>query len=79
VLVDANLNGGKGEDKGMTVVLNTAQQAAKPKRYTGNYRTGSKLNVQRAGCLAYVEILDLPPSEVLVLAAHPDKEEGRLA
>jgi hypothetical protein len=29
-----------------------------------------------AGDLAYVEIRDLAPSKVLVLAAHAEKEEG---
>ena len=32
--------------------------------------------MKRAGEFAYVEIRDLAPSEVLVLAVHPDKEEG---
>lgn len=80
VLVDAILSGAMGEARGgMTVILNTAQEAAKPKRYNGNYRTGSRLEVKRADGLAYVEISDLPPSEVLVLAAHAEKEEGYIS
>lgn len=77
VLVDGGLNGREGKGKGsMTVVLNTAQEAARPKRYSGAYRLGSKLPVKRAGNIAYVEIRDLLPCEVLVLAVHPEKEEG---
>lgn len=75
VLVDAGLSGLQGKGS-MTVVLNSAQEAAKPKRYSGANRTGSKLPVHMAGDLAYVEIRDLAPSEVLVLAAHAEKEEG---
>ncbi|HPT19141.1 MAG TPA: alpha-amylase family glycosyl hydrolase [Methanothrix sp.] len=66
----------RGEKGSLAVVLNTAQEAAKPKRYTGNYRTGSKVEVERAGDLDYVDISILPPSEVLVLAAYPLKEVG---
>lgn len=75
VLVDAGLSGPGGKGS-MTVVLNTAQEAAKPRRYSGAYRMGSKLPVKREGDVAYVEIRDLAPSEVLVLAVHPEKEEG---
>ncbi|MCX6674370.1 MAG: alpha-amylase family glycosyl hydrolase [Methanothrix sp.] len=75
VLVDAGLNGPEGRGS-MTVVLNSAEVAAKPKRYSGDYRMGSKLPVKRAGEFAYVAIRDLAPSEVLVLAVHPEKEEG---
>jgi glycosidase len=75
VLVDAGLNlpDGKGN---MTVVLNSVEEAAKPKRYSGAHRIGSKLSVKRAGEFAYVEVRDLAPSEVLVLAVHPEKGEG---
>jgi glycosidase len=65
-----------GVAKGL--VHNSAQEAAKPKRYSGAYRMGSKLPVKRAGGVAYVEIRDLAPSKVLVLAVHPEKEEGSI-
>jgi len=78
VLVDAGLakRSPDGEKASMTVVLNTAQEAARPRRYTGDTRIGSKLLVQRSGDSAYVEIRNLPPSEVLVLAAQPESEAG---
>jgi hypothetical protein len=42
VLVDAGLNQPEGKGN-MTVVLNSAEEAAKPKRYSGNNKKGSKL------------------------------------
>jgi len=75
VLVDAGLNGPEGQGS-MIVVLNSAEEAARPRRYSGAYQMGSKLPVQRAGEFAYVEIRDLPPSELLVPAVHLEKEEG---
>jgi len=73
VLVDGSLNAPGGS---MTVVLNSAQETVKPKRYSGAYRIGSKLPVKREGEAAYVQIRNLAPSEVLVLAVHPEKVEG---
>ena len=72
VLVDCDMNriDGKG---GLTVVFNSAQEAAKPKRYSGAYRKGSKQTVKGRDEMAYVEIRDLTPSQVLVLASHPEK------
>lgn len=75
VLVDAFLSRTDGKG-GLTVVFNSAQEAAKPRRYAGAYRKGSKQTVKRRGDMAYVEIRDLAPSQVLVLASHPEKEEG---
>jgi len=75
VLVDAGLSCPK-DRADMTLVFNSAQQVMKPKRYAGAYRTGSKLPVKKADGAAYVEVRDLAPSEVLVLAVHPEKEEG---
>jgi len=41
---------------------------------------GSKAEVQRTPeGIAYVVIKDLAPSEVLVFANHPEKEEGKVA
>lgn len=78
VLVDASLNPPPGSI--MSVVLNTAQEAAKPRRYAGTHPAGSKAEVQRTPeGMAYVEIKDLAPSEMLVLANHPEKEEGKVA
>ncbi len=77
VLVDASLN---PPGTFLSLVLNTAQEIAKPRRYAGTHPVGSKSEVQRAPeGIAYVEIKDLAPSEVLVLANHPEKEEGRVA
>ncbi len=68
VLVDATLN---PPGNSMTVVLNTAQ-AANPQGYAGVHPVRSSLPVKRtADGRAYVEIRNLPPSEVLVLTNHP--------
>ncbi len=75
VLVDAVLNriDGKG---GLNVVINSAQEAKRPGRYSGAYGKGSKQTVKKRDGVAYVEIRDLAPTQVLVLASHPEKEEG---
>ncbi len=75
VLVDCDLNRTDGKGA-LTVVFNSAQEAAKPKRYSGGYRKGSKQMVKRRDGMAYVEIRNLAPSQVLVLASHPEKEVG---
>ena len=75
VLVDAVLNRTNGMGS-MTVVLNSAQEAIRPRRYSGAYRKGSKLMVKERDGMAYVEIRDLAASQVLVLASHPEREEG---
>ena len=68
VSVDATLN---PPGSSMTVVLNTAQ-AANPQGYAGVHPVRSSLPVKRtADGRAYVEIRNLPPSEVLVLTNHP--------
>ena len=68
VLVDAGLNLEGGE---MTVIANTAQ-AAEPSTSDAAHPIGSRLTVKRLpGGTAFVEIRDLPPSEVLVLVNHP--------
>lgn len=65
VLIDANLN---PPGSAMQVVLNTAQ-AGNPEGYSGPHPVGTSILVKRtAQGVAYVEIRDLPPSEVLVLA-----------
>ena len=58
----------------MTVVLNSAQ-AGTPHGFAGGYPVGSTVPVQPADRnpdeRAFIEIRDLPPSEVLVLVNHP--------
>ena len=68
VLVDAGLNppGSK-----LTVVANTAETAAGSAGGVA-HPIGSRLPVKRlADGTAYVEIRNLPPSEVIVLVNHP--------
>jgi glycosidase len=68
VLVDANLNSQVGE---MTVIANTAETAAQS---AGGIEQpiGSRLPVRRlSDGTAFVEIRNLPPSEVMVLVNHP--------
>jgi len=67
VLVDAQLS---PPGTPMAVVLNTAG-------VSGSHPLGSTVTVRgTADGKAYVEIRDLPPSEVLLLANHPQPEEG---
>lgn len=74
VLVDATLSMGS-----MIVVLNTAQ-AADPDGYAGFYPVGAVLLVHTTpNGKAYVEIRDVPPSEVLVLTNRPGTGEGEVA
>ena len=62
VLVDAGLYAADA-----AVIANTAESAS-PGAYSGPYAAGSRLPVRRAGDgKAFVEIRDLPPSEILVL------------
>lgn len=69
VLVDASLNASGSSN--MTVILNTAQ-AANPQAYTGLHPVGSTVPVrQAADGKTYVEIRNLPASEVLVVSNHP--------
>lgn len=69
VTVDANLN---ETNSSMEVLLNTAQ-AADPHTYAGSCPMGTLVPVIRAhDGRAYVEIRDLPPSEVLVLTNRPE-------
>lgn len=69
VTVGAELN---EPNSSMDVILNTAQ-AANPQGYTGSHRIGTRVPVLRTkDGRAYVEIRDLPPSEVLVLTNRPD-------
>jgi hypothetical protein len=69
IIVDARLNS-NGTDT-MTVVLNTAQ-VADIHGYSGSHPVGSTIPVYRtAEGRAFVQIRDIPPAEVLVLANHP--------
>jgi len=70
VLVDASLN---PPGSGLTVIANTAQAVASSAGEIA-HPVGSRLPVQRLeDGIAFVEIRDLPPSEVLVLVNHaPD-------
>jgi hypothetical protein len=75
VLVDAMLN---PPGSSMTVILNTAQ-AASPHGFTGTQPVGSSLPVRRTpDGKAYVEIGDVPASEVLVLTNHLEPGEGAI-
>jgi glycosidase len=68
VLVDADLN---PAGSALTVVANTAETAAGA-GYAGSHRIGSRLAVQRrADGSAFVEVRDLPCSEVVVAVNHP--------
>jgi len=68
VLVDADLNPAGGE---MTVVVSTSA-AVVPANGSVPHLIGARLPVKRhEDGKAYVEIRDLPPSEVLVLVNHP--------
>jgi glycosidase len=64
VIVDRNLNSGEGCF--FEVIANTAQVAAGP-AYSGTHRVGERLPVSYEGDSAYVEIRDVPASEVIVL------------
>lgn len=76
VIVDAALN---PPGSSLTVVLNTAEAAA-PDGHDDPHAVGSELPVrQAAGGTAYLEIRDLPPSEVLVLSNYPEQVEGCLS
>ncbi len=75
ILVDASLN---PPGSAMTVVLNTAQ-AARKAPYSAPHAVGSRLVVKRSAAgIAFVEIRQLPPSEVLLLANHPQADGGGL-
>ena len=68
VLVDSSLNPLGGE---LTVIANTAQTAAGTAAGLA-HAIGSRVPVKRlADGTAFVEIRNLPPSEVLVLVNHP--------
>ncbi|MCU0637531.1 MAG: hypothetical protein MUE87_02775 [Methanothrix sp.] len=69
VLVDCDLNRTDGKG-GLTVVFNSAQEAARPKRYSGAYHRGSKQKVKKWYGMAHVGIMELSPSQVLVQASN---------
>jgi hypothetical protein len=77
VLVDADLNGASapGQPRGggspfFEVVASSAQTGAGAS-YTGRHVVGERLPVKLRGDTAYVEIRELPPSEVLLLVNRP--------
>lgn len=73
VLVDAGLN---PPGSTLEVVLNTAQSGS-PAGYDGPHPRGARVPVLRSTQgIAYVEIRNLTPSEVLVLARHATAETG---
>ncbi len=73
VLVDATLN---PPGASLQVVLNSAQ-AAHQGAYTGAHAVGSRLPVRyTSDGIAFVEVRQLPPSEVLVLANHARADGG---
>lgn len=68
VVVDADLN---PPGSGLTVIANTAE-TTKGSNIGVAHPVGSRIPVKRLGDgTAFVEIRDLPPSEVLVLVNHP--------
>lgn len=73
VIVDANLN---PPGSSMTVVLNSAESAnAQP--YSGTHAKGSRLVVQSAADGgAFVELREVQPSEIVVLANYPQATMG---
>jgi glycosidase len=74
VLVASELNAGAGGT--MTVIVNSAQ-AASPGGYAGSHPVGSTVQVNtKEDGKAYVEIRNLPASEILVLTNKPVKDGG---
>ena len=71
---DLNRTAGKGA---LTVAFNSTQEAKRPGRYAGAYGKGLKKKVNRRDGMAYMEIRDLAPSDVLVLASNLEKRWGR--
>lgn len=71
VVVDVDQN--SGSHPSMTVILNSAELAAKADgmTYTGTHAVGSKVDIKPREQKAYIEIRDVPPSEVLVLTNRP--------
>ena len=75
VLVDASLS---PPSSTMRVVANTAQ-AGDPEGFGGDYPVGTEVPVQRThDGKAYVELRNIPPSEVLVLVNYPESSGGAL-
>jgi glycosidase len=75
VLVDASLN---PPGSALTVILNTAQ-AADPQGYAGSHPVGSNVPALRTpDGKAYIEIRNLPASEVLILSNHPNSGSGAI-
>ena len=77
VVVDTNLNSPsaagdpfRGVTPFLTVIANSAQ-AAVGSAYAGPHAVGEKIPVKNRNGSAFVEIRDLPPSEVVVLTNRP--------
>ena len=77
VVVDTNLNSPsaagdpfRGVTPFLTVIANSAQ-AAVGSAYAGPHPVGEKIPVKNRNGSAFVEIRDLPPSEVVVLTNRP--------
>ena len=74
ILVDPNLN---LPGSSFTVVLNTAQAATA--NFAGSHPTGSSLPVLRKpDGTAFIEIRDVPASEVIVLVNHAIPDTGAI-
>jgi glycosidase len=67
VVVDASLN---RPGNSLQVICNSAQTAAGP-GYAGTHKVGDQVSVKKRGDTCYVEIRDVAPSEVLLLANRP--------
>ncbi|MHC4117435.1 MAG: alpha-amylase family glycosyl hydrolase [Planctomycetota bacterium] len=69
VIVDASLN--SNDNSSMTVVFNTAQ-TAQAHEFTGSHPVGSTVAVNKtAEGRAFVQIRNIPPAELIVIANHP--------
>jgi glycosidase len=74
ILVDPNLN---PPGSTFTVVLNTAQAATQ--NFAGSHPTGSSLPVRRkSDGTAFIEMRDIPASEVIVLVNHANPDVGAI-
>jgi hypothetical protein len=63
----------------MFVTLNTASVDPGLKEFAAAYAVWTRVPVKRAlNGSAFVEVLNIPPSEALILSNHPEMEEGQV-
>jgi hypothetical protein len=76
IMVDATLN---PPGSHMFVTLNTATVDPDLKEFAAAYAVWTRIPVKRAlNGSAFVEVLNIPPSEALILSNHPEMEEGQV-